>query len=181
MQDLSRDLMELGRETVVRTAPIEDLIGYALRRAQGVVYADLNGALARISLRPLQFTLLLMVAENPGSSQSNVCEALGIQKANCVPTMGELERRGYIIRRKSTADARSYELHITHKGKRILQRAGEDFRSGGAEAIHQHRQRARIRSAGFRIVLHFELTRRHLELHDRTLVDEQAGERGGLG
>jgi DNA-binding MarR family transcriptional regulator len=130
--------MEWGRETVVRTAPIEDLIGYALRRAQGVVYADLNGALARISLRPLQFTLLLMVAENPGSSQSSVCEALGIQKANCVPTMGELERRGYIIRRKSTADARSYELHITHKGKRILQRAGE------VHSMHEQRLIDRI-------------------------------------
>lgn|SRR6187551_2252371 len=130
--------MEWGRGTVVRTAPIEDLIGYALRRAQGVVYADLNGALARISLRPLQFTLLLMVAENPGSSQSTVCEALGIQKANCVPTMGELERRGYIIRRKSTADARSYELHITHKGKRILQRAGE------VHSLHEQRLIDRI-------------------------------------
>ncbi len=130
--------MEWGRGTVVRTAPIEDLIGYALRRAQGVVYADLNGALARISLRPLQFTLLLMVAENPGSSQSTVCEALGIQKANCVPTMGELERRGYIIRRKSAADARSYELHITHKGKRILQRAGE------VHSLHEQRLIDRI-------------------------------------
>lgn len=123
---------------MVRTAPIEDLIGYALRRAQGVVYADLNGALARVSLRPLQFTLLLMVAENPGASQSGVCEALGIQKANCVPTMSELERRGYIIRRKSSADARSYQLHITHKGKRILQRAGE------VHSLHEQRLIDRI-------------------------------------
>ena len=123
---------------MVRTAPIQDLIGYALRRAQGVVYADLNDALARISLRPLQFTLLLMVAENPGSSQSSVCEALGMQKANCVPTMSELERRGYIIRRKSTSDARSYELHITNKGKRILQRAGE------VHSIHEQRLIERI-------------------------------------
>ena len=110
---------------MIRTAPLQESIGYALRRAQGAVYADLNDALARISLRPLQFTLLVMVAENPGSSQSGVCEALGIQKANCVPTMSELERRGYIIRKKSATDARSYELHITNKGKRILQRAGE--------------------------------------------------------
>ena len=123
---------------MVRTAPIQELIGYALRRAQGVVYADLNGALARVSLRPLQFTLLLMVAENPGASQSGVCEALGIQKANCVPTMSELERRGYIIRRKSTADARSYELHITHKGKRIPQRAGE------VHSLHEQRLIDRI-------------------------------------
>jgi DNA-binding MarR family transcriptional regulator len=110
---------------VVRTAPLQESIGYALRRAQGVVYSNLNDALARISLRPLEFTLLMMVAENPGASQSGVCDALGIQKANCVPTMSELERRGFIIRRKSTSDARSYELHITNKGKRILQRAGE--------------------------------------------------------
>jgi DNA-binding MarR family transcriptional regulator len=131
-------LIATGGETVVRTAPIQDLIGYALRRAQGVVYADLNDALARISLRPLQFTLLLMVAENPGSSQSSVCEALGMQKANCVPTMSELERRGYIIRRKSTNDARSYELHITNKGKRILQRAGE------VQSLHEQRLIERI-------------------------------------
>jgi DNA-binding MarR family transcriptional regulator len=116
-----------GREgdTVIRTAPLQESIGYALRRAQGAVYADLNDALARISLRPLQFTLLVMVASNPGASQSGVCDALGIQKANCVPTMSELERRGLIIRKKSATDGRSYELHLTNKGKRILQRAGE--------------------------------------------------------
>ena len=110
---------------MVRTAPLQESIGYALRRAQGAVYSTLNDALARISLRPLEFTLLMMVAENPGASQSGVCDALGIQKANCVPTMSELERRGLIIRRRSTSDARLYELHITNKGKRILQRAGE--------------------------------------------------------
>ncbi len=123
---------------MVRTAPLQDLIGYALRRAQGTVYADLNDALARISLRPLQYTLLLMVAENPGASQSGVCEALGIQKANCVPTMSELERRGLIIRRKSASDARSYELHVTNKGKRILQRAGE------LQSLHEQRLIERI-------------------------------------
>ncbi len=123
---------------MVRTAPLQDRIGYALRRAQGAVYADLNDALASLELRPVQFTLLLTVAENPGASQSNVCEALGIQKANCVPTMSELERRGLIIRRKSPSDARSYELHLTAKGKRVLQRAGE------VQSSHEQRLIARI-------------------------------------
>ncbi len=123
---------------MVRTAPLKELIGYALRRAQGAVYADLNDSLARLELRPLQYTLLLMVAENPGASQSGVCDALGIQKANCVPTMGELERRGFIIRRKSTADARSYQLHLTAKGRRILARAGE------VQSLHESRLIERI-------------------------------------
>jgi len=127
---------------VVRTAPLQEVIGYALRRAQGAVYSDFSDALARISLRPLQYTLLFMVNENPGASQTSVCEALGMQKANCVPTMSELERRGLIIRRKSAADARSYELLITHKGKRILQRAEE------VQSTHEQRLIERIGAEG---------------------------------
>lgn len=123
---------------MVRTAPLRDLIGYALRRAQGAVYADLHESLSELDLRPVQFTLLLMVAENPGASQSGVCEALGIQKANCVPTMSELERRGLILRKKSTSDARSYELHLTAKGRRIVQRASE------VQAVHERRLIDRI-------------------------------------
>lgn len=123
---------------MVRTAPLRELIGYALRRAQGAVYADLNDALAEVELRPLQFTLLLMVAENPGASQSGVCEALGIQKANSVPTMSELERRGLIQRKKSTSDARIYQLHLTAKGRRMLQRAGE------VQSSHEQRLIERI-------------------------------------
>jgi DNA-binding MarR family transcriptional regulator len=123
---------------VVRTAPFKELIGYALRRAQGAVYADLNDGLSRLELRPLQYTLMLMVSENPGVSQSAVCEALGIQKANCVPSMSELERRGFIIRKKSSTDARSYELHLTAKGRRILQRAGE------VQSLHESRLVERI-------------------------------------
>jgi DNA-binding MarR family transcriptional regulator len=123
---------------VVRTAPLRDLIGYALRRAQGAVYADFHESLSELELRPVQYTLLVMVAENPGASQTGVCEALGIQKANCVPTMSELERRGLILRKKSANDARSYELHLTAKGKRVLQRAGE------VQASHEQRLIERI-------------------------------------
>ncbi len=110
---------------MVRTESLRDLIGYALRRAQGAVYADFYESLSELDLRPVQYTLLVMVAENPGASQSDICQALGIQKANCVPTMGELERRGLILRKNSPSDARSYELHLTAKGKRILRRASE--------------------------------------------------------
>ena len=125
-------------DAVVRTAPLRELIGYALRRAQGAVYSDLNDALAELELRPLQFTLLLMVEENPGASQSGVCEALGIQKTNSVATMSELERRGFIVRRRSESDARSYQLHLTAKGKRMVQRAGE------VQSSHERRLIERI-------------------------------------
>lgn len=115
-----------------------DQIGYALRRAQGAVHADLHESLSELELRPVHYALLLMVDKNPGASQTGVCEALGIQKANCVPTMSDLQRRGLILRRKSASDARSYELHITAKGRRILQRAAE------VQASHERKLIERI-------------------------------------
>ncbi|HTU65435.1 MAG TPA: MarR family transcriptional regulator [Steroidobacteraceae bacterium] len=123
---------------MVRTAPLKELIGYALRRAQGTVYAELNDGLARLDIRPLQYTLMLIVSENPGASQTSVCDALGMQKANCVPTMSELERRGFITRRKSSSDARSYELQLTAKGRRMLERASE------VQSLHESRLVERI-------------------------------------
>jgi DNA-binding MarR family transcriptional regulator len=110
---------------VVRTAPLKGLIGYALRRAQGAVYADLSETLAELDLRPLHLALLLMVQENPGASQSAVGEALGIQKTNAVAAMSDLESRGFIVRKTSSSDARSYKLHLTARGKRFMKRAGE--------------------------------------------------------
>ena len=58
------------------------------------------------------------------------------------PTPNGGERRGLIIRRKSQADARSYELHLTNKGKRLLQRAGE------VQSSHEQRLIARIGTEG---------------------------------
>src|SRR5579872_129945 len=63
----------------------------------------------------------------------------------------------------------------------VLDGAGEDLGSGCAEAIDQHGERTVVRDARIRIVEHFEPSGGVLELHDRPLVDEQAGERRRLG
>ena len=113
-------------------------IGYALRRAQGAVYADLNDALARISLRPLQYTLLLMVAENPGRQPVRGLRGAGHPESKL---RADHERAGTPRPHHPPqvhGDARSYELHITNKGKRILQRAGE------VQSSHEQRLIERI-------------------------------------
>ncbi|HWX78569.1 MAG TPA: MarR family transcriptional regulator [Steroidobacteraceae bacterium] len=105
--------------------PLVGYVGYALRRAQGVIFADLSQALAPLILRPVQFTVLLLIDQNPGTTQSCVSAALGIQKANFVATIADLEGRALIRRRKSESDARSYSLNLTPRGRALLQRALE--------------------------------------------------------
>jgi DNA-binding MarR family transcriptional regulator len=107
----------------VKLVPLSSYVSYALRRAHGVLFADFNDTLAELGLRPGQFAVLTLISSNPGASQSSVSAALGIQKANFVATIADLESRGLVARRKSVADGRSYALELTARGRRVLERA----------------------------------------------------------
>lgn len=96
-------------------------IGYVLRRAQLAVFQDVIRALAEVDLRPAQFAVLTLVDANPGIVQSRACDALAIQKANFVPMLAELERRG--LTRRVPVDGRSNGVFLTPKGRALLKRA----------------------------------------------------------
>ena len=109
----------------VDLSPLRGSIGYTVRRAQMALFADFVTSLRDVNLRPGQFGVLLVVHSNPGLSQSDVCAALGFQKANLVPLIRALESRGLIVRKPGLQDRRSYALHLTARGRALLARAGE--------------------------------------------------------
>ncbi len=98
-------------------------LGYALRRAHMVAVAKFLEAFQELDLRPTQLAVLLIIHENPGIRQTEVCEALGIQKANFVPLLNELERRGLALRKSVAGDRRASALHLTPLGNVTVQRA----------------------------------------------------------
>ncbi len=102
---------------------LRDDLGYLLRRAQLAVFADFGEKLAELQLRPGQFAVLIAIDHNPGVTQSDVCQLLGIQRPNFVAVIDDLEARGLARRTSSAADRRSNSLLLTAAGKRLLQRA----------------------------------------------------------
>src|ERR1700734_1165217 len=126
----------------VKMTPLSGYVGYAFRRAQGVIFADFNHTLAELNLRPGQFAVLLTIDQNPGTSQSSVSAALGIQKANFVATIAVLETRGLVRRRKSDTDGRTYSLGLTPRGRAVLQHAAE------LQSLHEARVIAQIGKEG---------------------------------
>jgi DNA-binding MarR family transcriptional regulator len=122
----------------MKLAPLTGYVGYALRRAQGAIFADFNATLSGLDLRPGQFAVLMLIERNPGASQSSVSLALGIQKANFVATIADLEKRQLVRRRKSDTDARTYSLSLTADGRALLKRAAE------LQALHESRVIAHI-------------------------------------
>ena len=63
----------------------------------------------------------------------------------------------------------------------VLNRAGEDLARTGAELVDHHHQRAFPDHARLRVLVRLRAAIRTLHLHDRAVVDEQAGHVDGLG
>jgi DNA-binding MarR family transcriptional regulator len=98
--------------------PLDGLLGYQLRRASQAMLDDLAAALDTFSLRPTSVSVLLLVASNPGITQSRIGQILAIERANMVPMTAKLTKQGLIMR--SRADGRSHGLHLTPEGKTAI-------------------------------------------------------------
>lgn len=119
----------------VDVGALKRMMGYALKRAQMAVFEDFIHTLRDTGLKPAQFSVLLMLHQTPGLTQSAVAQALGIQRANFVPLITELERRGWATRKQSETDRRSHALHLTEKGEALLARVTVDQREHEARVI----------------------------------------------
>lgn len=103
------------------TNALESRLGYQLRRASAVMMADLARELSDLELRPAEVTTLLVVAQNPDCSQTEVGQVLGIKRANMVPIISRLMDRGLVARTR--IDGRSHALHLTDAGQRLSDEA----------------------------------------------------------
>ena len=96
---------------------LTEAVGYQLRRAQMAVFQDFTETFIAEGLRPADFSVMILIWKNPGSKQSEVAEALGIQRANFVAIIDSLEKRGLAERRKTGSDRRVQSLYLTDVGE----------------------------------------------------------------
>lgn len=96
---------------------LQDLMGYHLKRAS---IFDLQGAVAAMEstgLRTVPASVLLTIVEHPGISAAEICRMLGMQRANIVPILADLDKRGLFLREADPDDHRVQRLFPTRKGK----------------------------------------------------------------
>jgi DNA-binding MarR family transcriptional regulator len=117
---------ETGAE--VRSDLLDGLVGYRLRRAATRMMADFAAKMGHIGVRPSSFVLLAMIGENPGINQTTLGRSLGIQRANLVPIIAEMESRGLIDRRPAANDKRAFALHLSEEGFALLEAAVQRVR-----------------------------------------------------
>ena len=116
-------VVEEGAAAPLDLGELSDLLGYALKRAQLRLYEDFLKCVAPLQLTPAQFSVLLLLENNPGRNQTEVAGALGILRPNFVAMLDGLESRGLCARTRSATDRRSHVLSLTEKGRSALARA----------------------------------------------------------
>ena len=79
--------------------------------------------MAPFGLRPVDFSVLTLIAHNPGITSRQVCAALDILPPNLVGMIKSLDKRGLIERRPHPTDRRAQGLHLSPTGKKLQKSA----------------------------------------------------------
>ena len=105
--------------TALDPGVLPQLLGYRLRLAQQAVFRDFAASVADMS--PGRVGILLLIAANPGVTQSRLAEALGLDRSTMVGLIHVLEGRGVVERRRG-ADRRTNGLWLTAAGRNAVTR-----------------------------------------------------------
>ena len=125
--DLVNNNMTQGRARTARRpislGVLEQHLGYLIRRFQVWIFQDFIRTLETIDVRPAQYSVLVVIGANPGLSQSDLADTLGIERARLVRLLDRLEKRGLTRRLPSPRDRRSHALQLTAEGQKLLKKA----------------------------------------------------------
>jgi DNA-binding MarR family transcriptional regulator len=76
--------------------------------------------MAKYGLGSTGYGFLLSLQKQEGLTQRELCSGLSVDNGLGSRTMASLEKSGYIIRKRSKEDKRSYEVYLTKKAKAII-------------------------------------------------------------
>jgi DNA-binding MarR family transcriptional regulator len=117
----TKELTPAGRLAVER---LHDVIGYQIAQASIVTLSVFQRAAGdALELRPVEYTMLVLVQENPGSTAARLARALAVSAPNITMWLDKLQRRSLMRREASETDRRSQHLYLTDKGRKLAEEA----------------------------------------------------------
>jgi DNA-binding MarR family transcriptional regulator len=134
----------------IEVAEFAGQLFFRLWRASHTRTAD---ALAPLGLTSALFAILNVLGAREGTIQQQLSSDMGIDPSAMVKLINELEDAGLADRRRRPNDRRAWEVTITPKGRRTLQRARrlasevEDEVLGGLTATDRRQLLALLRQA----------------------------------
>lgn len=121
----------------LKLGKLGDFIGFRLRRIQNQLSKNFEAATQAHNLRSGLFSSLALISANPGVSQNELSQAVGLDKSVTVQIIDELEKRGFAKRERSTTDRRRHELHCSEEGREFLNELFAIMEETEDKVLHQ--------------------------------------------
>jgi DNA-binding MarR family transcriptional regulator len=102
---------------------VVEFAGQLLFRLWRASHTRTAEALNSVGLTPALFALLNVLGAREGAIQQQLSSDMGIDPSAMVKLIDDLERAGLAERRRRPGDRRAWEVAITPKGRRSLDRA----------------------------------------------------------
>jgi DNA-binding MarR family transcriptional regulator len=112
--------MDVVAEREVDLGPLGGSVGFLLRLAQLSSFEAFRERLDEVGLHPGAFSVLMLIAGNPGVRQGAIAERLMIKRAHMTRLVRALEEEGLLLRLIPDHDRRSVELTLTEAGRVYL-------------------------------------------------------------
>ena len=102
---------------------LSHLVGYAASRAAITLRKVFARHMEPLDLKIVEFSILMLVAQNPQVNQKQLGQALDISAPNMAVTLDRMVERGWVERVRSMKDRRAQHIHLTAAGALLVQRA----------------------------------------------------------
>src|SRR5438128_9406036 len=109
--------------TVSTDVEVAEFAGQLFFRLWRAAHTRTAETLNSIGLTPALFALLNVLGAREGAIQQQLSSDMGIDPSAMVKLINELEGTGLAERRRRPGDRRAWEVSITPKGRRTLERA----------------------------------------------------------
>ena len=105
------------------TGALECLVGYNARRASIAIGAVFFERMAGYGLKQADYSVLSLLAHNPGATSRQLCATLDILPPNFVSLIAAMDRRGLVERKPHPRDGRAVGLYLTPAGAKLVAEA----------------------------------------------------------
>ena len=117
-------------------ATLHRVLGYQLAQATIVTTAVFVSQVGEpYELRPVEYTILALIGQNPGGSPAQLAKALAVTAPNITMWIDRLEGRGLVVRQRSDTDKRAQQLQLTARGRSLVTTATERVLAAEREAL----------------------------------------------
>lgn len=110
---------------------LSHLLGFQTSLAHVKLQKAFFAHMKELDLRPVEFSILVLLAHNDKANQQNLCRSLALSAPRLALILDRMQERGLLSRERSDTDRRAHHVVLTEAGQALALEA--ERRSHGIE------------------------------------------------